>query len=39
MIKSIYDKIKNNGLVGRDGREMEIEAFAHGALCIAVSGR
>lgn len=39
MIKSIYDKIKANGLVGRDGREMEIEAFAHGALCIAVSGR
>ncbi|MCP5535531.1 MAG: U32 family peptidase [Akkermansiaceae bacterium] len=39
MIKSIYDKIKANGLVGRAGREMEIEAFAHGALCIAVSGR
>lgn len=39
MIKSIYDKIRANGLVGRDGREMEIEAFAHGALCIAVSGR
>lgn len=39
MIRSIYDKILNQGLVGRDGREMEIEAFAHGALCIAVSGR
>ncbi len=39
MIKSIYDKIKREKLVGRDGREMEIEAFAHGALCIAVSGR
>lgn len=39
MIKSIYDKIKANQLVGRGGREMEIEAFAHGALCIAVSGR
>lgn len=39
MIKSIYDKIRENGLVGRAGREMEIEAFAHGALCIAVSGR
>lgn len=39
MIRSIYDKIKQEGLVGRDGREMEIEAFAHGALCIAVSGR
>ena len=39
MIRSIYDKIINEKLVGRDGREMEIEAFAHGALCIAVSGR
>jgi len=39
MIKSIYDKINDQNLVGRDGRLMEIEAFAHGALCIAVSGR
>ncbi len=39
MIKSIYDKIQSEHLVGRNGREMEIEAFAHGALCIAVSGR
>lgn len=39
MIQSIYNKIKANGLTGRGGREMEIEAFAHGALCIAVSGR
>lgn len=39
MIRSIYDKINGNELVGRDGRPMEIEAFAHGALCIAVSGR
>lgn len=39
MIRSIYDKINDRELVGRDGRPMEIEAFAHGALCIAVSGR
>lgn len=39
MTRSIYDKIINEELAGRDGREMEIEAFAHGALCIAVSGR
>jgi len=39
MIKSIYDKINDQKLVGRNGRPMEIEAFAHGALCIAVSGR
>ena len=34
MIKSIYDKIKANQLVGRDGREMEIEAFAHGHFAL-----
>ncbi|NWK57551.1 U32 family peptidase [Verrucomicrobiaceae bacterium N1E253] len=39
MIRSIYDKINDQNLRGRDGRPMEIEAFAHGALCIAVSGR
>ena len=39
MISSIYQKIQDQGLVGRNGKEMEIEAFAHGALCIAVSGR
>lgn len=39
MIRSIYDKINDQNLVGRDGRPIEIEAFAHGALCIAVSGR
>ena len=39
MISSIYKKIQDEGLVGRSGQEMEIEAFAHGALCIAVSGR
>jgi putative protease len=39
MIRSIYDQINEQNLVGRDGRPMEIEAFAHGALCIAVSGR
>lgn len=39
MIRSIYDKIQTDKLLGRSGREMEIEAFAHGALCIAVSGR
>ncbi len=39
MIRSIYDKINAESLTGRNGRLMEIEAFAHGALCIAVSGR
>ncbi len=39
MIRTIYDRIREDGLVGRSGLEMEIEAFAHGALCIAISGR
>ena len=39
MIKTIYDKIVSENICGRSGRLMEIEAFAHGALCIAVSGR
>ncbi|MDD7984070.1 U32 family peptidase [Lentisphaera marina] len=39
MISSIYEKIQRETLLGRNGKEMEIEAFAHGALCIAVSGR
>jgi len=39
MIKTIYDKIVSDNICGRTGNLMEIEAFAHGALCIAVSGR
>lgn len=39
MIRSIYDKMQAEDLRGRSGRPMELEAFAHGALCIAVSGR
>ena len=39
MIKTIYGKIVEEEILGRSGDLMEIEAFAHGALCIAVSGR
>ncbi|MFK5922435.1 MAG: peptidase U32 family protein [Verrucomicrobiota bacterium] len=39
MIRSIFDKMQQNDLRGKAGRPMELEAFAHGALCIAVSGR
>ena len=39
MIRSIWDKIIADDLRGISGRRMELEAFAHGALCIAVSGR
>jgi len=39
MIRAIHQHILDDNLRGRSGRRMEIEAFAHGALCIAVSGR
>ena len=39
MIRAIYDKIVEEDLRGISGEPMEIEAFAHGALCVAVSGR
>jgi len=38
-IKDIYDKIQAEQLLGSEGRVMEIEAFVHGALCVAQSGR
>ncbi|MFT5198164.1 MAG: putative protease [Planctomycetota bacterium] len=39
MIKSVHKKIVDEEIRGRSGNLMELEAFAHGALCIAVSGR
>ena len=39
MIRRLHEQIRADGLRGPSGRPMEIEAFAHGALCIAVSGR
>lgn len=38
-IRAIYEKIAEEQLLGREGRLMEIEAFIHGALCVAQSGR
>lgn len=38
-IKDIHHKIIENQLMGNEGRLMEIEAFVHGALCVAQSGR
>jgi putative protease len=38
-IKNIYQQINEKQLIGNEGRIMEIEAFAHGALCVAQSGR
>ncbi|MCA9000590.1 MAG: U32 family peptidase, partial [Planctomycetes bacterium] len=39
MIRTVHDRIQAEGIHGRSGRAMELEAFAHGALCVAVSGR
>lgn len=39
MIRKLYEQIVAADLRGPGGRPAEIEAFAHGALCIAVSGR
>lgn len=39
MIKKIHEQMVAADLRGKSGRPMELEAFAHGALCIAVSGR
>lgn len=38
-IKAIATKIREEQLMGNEGRLMEIEAFVHGALCVAQSGR
>ena len=39
MIQKIRQQVLDADLRGPAGRVVEIEAFAHGALCIAVSGR
>lgn len=38
-VKEIYGIIKRDGIKGPSGRQVEIEMFAHGALCMAVSGK
>lgn len=38
-IKDIHHKIQEEQLMGNEGHLMEIEAFVHGALCVAQSGR
>lgn len=39
MIRKIRQQVLKSDLRGPSGRIVEIEAFAHGALCIATSGR
>lgn len=38
-VKAIAEKIREENLIGNEGRLMEIEAFVHGALCVSQSGR
>lgn len=38
-VAHIHQAIREQGIKGPSGRELEIEMFAHGALCMAVSGK
>lgn len=38
-IKSIIDSIKRENITGPNGKLVQIEIFAHGALCVAISGK
>ena len=38
-VRSIYDTIRREGIRGPGGKLMKLELFAHGALCMAVSGK
>lgn len=38
-VKEIHSIIERDGIKGPSGRPVEIEMFAHGALCMAISGK
>ena len=38
-VREIYDCIESENICGPSGRRVRIEMFAHGALCMAVSGK
>lgn len=38
-IKNICDAIKKEKITGPSGKPVQVEVFAHGALCMAVSGK
>jgi U32 family peptidase len=38
-IKSICEGVEKDNICGPNGKQVEIEVFAHGALCMAVSGK
>ncbi len=38
-VKEIYDQIQARNVTGPSGRQVRIEMFCHGALCMAISGK
>ena len=38
-VKEIYEAVVNEGICGPSGNPVRIEMFAHGALCMAISGK
>jgi U32 family peptidase len=38
-VKSIWGKIVDNKIIGPNGQLVKLEMFAHGALCMAISGK
>ena len=38
-VRGVYDKIERENICGPSGEKVKIEMFAHGALCMSVSGK
>lgn len=38
-VRGVYDKIERDNICGPNGERVKIEMFAHGALCMSVSGK
>lgn len=38
-VRGVYDRIERDNICGPNGERVKIEMFAHGALCMSVSGK
>lgn len=38
-VRGVYDRIERDNICGPSGEKVKIEMFAHGALCMSVSGK
>ncbi len=38
-VRGVYEKIERDNICGPNGEKVKIEMFAHGALCMSVSGK